>query len=174
MASRPSTESWIAALHAAGYTIEGIFAEISIEESVRRADAAHRRGEDDLRRSRGHGGRYIPAEAIRALASTSAASQPRPLGTAWYPGGGEVARMIGDYQQSRLTLDDLASYFQSRAWSFVPRDWAAELGAARDAVDDLEPVIAGTFDDVVHAYDRGAITNPDYAVLALGTARASR
>ena len=73
MASRPSTDSWIAALHAAGYTIEGIFAEISIEESIRRADAAHRRGEEDLRRGQGHGGRYIPAEAIRALASPSTA-----------------------------------------------------------------------------------------------------
>ena len=52
--------------------------------------------------------------------------------------------------------------------------WAGELGAARDAVDDLEPVIAGTFDDVVHACDRGALTPPDYAVLALATAQASR
>jgi hypothetical protein len=174
MASRASTDSWIAALHAAGYTIEGIFAEISIEESVRRTDAAHRRGQEDLRRGQGHGGRYIPPEAIRALASPSADAAARPPGAAWYPGGGEVARMISDYRQGRLTLHDLASDFQSRTWSSVPRDWAAELSPARDAIDDLEPVIAGTFDDVVHAYDRGAITTPDYAVLALAAAQASR
>jgi hypothetical protein len=82
MASRASTDTWIAALHAAGYTIEGIFAEITIDESVRRADAAHRGGEEDLRRGQGHGGRYIPADAIRALAATSTHSQPRLLGAA--------------------------------------------------------------------------------------------
>lgn len=39
--------------------------------------------------------------------------------------------------------------------------------AARDAIDDRKSVIAGTFDDVVHGYDRSAIiiTTTDYAVL---------
>jgi hypothetical protein len=32
--------------------------------------------------------------------------------------------------------------------------------------------MAGTFDDVVHAYDRGLITSADYAVLANAAARA--
>jgi hypothetical protein len=84
MASRTSTDSWIAALHAAGYTIGGIFAKISIEESVHRVDAAHRLGEEELRRGQGHGGRYIPANAIRALSVTSADSRARSLGAAWY------------------------------------------------------------------------------------------
>jgi len=35
-------------------------------------------------------------------------------------------------------------------------------------------VTAGTFDDVVHAYDRGAITTADYAVLVQEAARARR
>jgi hypothetical protein len=48
-----------------------VFAEISIEESVRRADAEHRRGQDQFRHGHGHGGRFIPPEAIRALADTT-------------------------------------------------------------------------------------------------------
>jgi hypothetical protein len=140
----------------------------------RRADAAPRRGREELRQDQGYGGRYIPAEAIRAVAGTSTANGADPAGEAWYPGGGEVSRLIGGYQVGRLRLDDLAGAFRSRAWSAVAPDWAADLGAASDAVDDLEPVIAGTFDDVVHACDCGALTGAGYAVLAEATASARR
>ncbi len=172
MASHVSTQSWIGTLRAAGYTVEAVLAEISIEESVRRADAAHRRGQEQLRRGRGHGGRYIPAEAIRALAGTCAAGDASPACEPWYPGGGEVGRLLRDYRAGRLTLPDLASAVRARTWAAVPRGWLAELGPGRDAADDLEPVMAGTFDDVVHAYDRGVITSADYAVLANAAARA--
>ena len=75
MASQHAVESWIAAHRRAGYTIHGIFVELSIEESVRRSEAMHRRGHDEYRRGHGHGGRYIPAGAIRALALPAV---PRP------------------------------------------------------------------------------------------------
>ena len=78
MASQHAVESWIAAHRRAGYTIDAIFVELSIEESVRRSDAMHRRGHDEYRRGRGYGGRYIPAEAIRALALPAV---PAPGGT---------------------------------------------------------------------------------------------
>lgn len=91
MAARTSTGSWVAALRASGYDISGVFADISIDESVRRADAAHRHGEEELRAGRGHGGRYIPPEAIRALAAAGPGSaDPAPGGgrAAWYPAPG--------------------------------------------------------------------------------------
>jgi hypothetical protein len=66
-AAQHSIESWISAHRRAGYTIAGVFAEISIEESVRRAEAEHRRGQDQYRHGHGYGGRFIPPEAIRAL-----------------------------------------------------------------------------------------------------------
>ena len=115
MASRAATQNWIATLHAAGYPVEAVFAEISavfaeisIAESIGRCDAAHRHGEEELRRGRGYGGRYIPADAIQALADT--------------PDG----------------------------------------------------AIAGTFDDVVHAYDQGALTAADYTVLVHAATQARR
>ena len=67
-ASQHAVESWIAAHRRAGYTIDAIFVELSIGESVRRSAAMHRRGHDEYRQGRGYGGRFIPAEAIRALA----------------------------------------------------------------------------------------------------------
>jgi hypothetical protein len=100
--TRVRPDGWIAELHAAGYTIEGIFAEISIEESIRRTDAAHRHGEEELRMGRGCGGQYILPEAIRVLAHTSTPGETGPPDAAWYPGGGGVGHLIGDYQAGWL------------------------------------------------------------------------
>jgi hypothetical protein len=50
----------------AGYAVTGVFAEISIEESVRRCEAEHRRKHDDYRKGVGYGGRYVRPHAIRA------------------------------------------------------------------------------------------------------------
>jgi hypothetical protein len=68
MASRLPVEAWTAAMKSTGHSVHGIFVDISIEESVRRADARYRSGHEAYRRGKGYGGRYISAEAIRALA----------------------------------------------------------------------------------------------------------
>jgi predicted kinase len=69
MASRASTEGRIGALREAGYTqIEGIFVDIPVEESVSRADSRHRQGQADFWAGDGVGGRFIPAEMIKAHA----------------------------------------------------------------------------------------------------------
>lgn len=80
-AAQHCIESWISAHRRAGYTIAGVFAEISIEESVRRADAEHRRGQDQYRHRHGYGGRFIPPEAIRALANTTPEPATAATGT---------------------------------------------------------------------------------------------
>jgi hypothetical protein len=176
--ARTSTDSWLAALRAGGYDIQGVFADISIDESVRRADAAHRRGEEELRSGRGYGGRYIPPEAIRALAADPPAPPgppaPAPAGgaVAWRRGLSYAARLISAYQSGELTLAGLAGSFRSCRWAAVPRSWAPGLEDARAAIDDLEPLIPGTFDDVVLAYDQGRITDTDYAALASAAASA--
>jgi hypothetical protein len=74
--------------------------------------------------------------------------------------------MIGGYQAGQISLDDLASGFRNRTWAAITRDWGRKTGPARGAADDFEPVIAGRFDDVVHAYDHSASTSIGYAVLA--------
>jgi predicted kinase len=68
MSSRTTTERRISDLRAAGYTVDGLFVDIPVETSVRRADSRHREGEDDYRAGKGLGGRYVPPEVIRAQA----------------------------------------------------------------------------------------------------------
>jgi hypothetical protein len=173
MASAQSVTSWLSALRSAGYNVEGIFADLGIEESVRRSDAAHRRGEDEYRSGRGHGGRYVPPEAIRALAYSPAAEErsnwaPASGGAwdAWFPGG-EVTGMIDAWRAGRMTREDLVWQFRARNWPPVPSACPPDMTEARAAIDDLEPYVLGSFDDVVLAYDLGQLTDADYEVLVV-------
>jgi hypothetical protein len=182
MAAQHAVESWIAAHRQAGYTIDAIFVELSIEESVRRSEAMHRCGHDDYRRGRGYGGRYIPADAIRALALPAVPAPggtPQAEGVSPGPGGGipsapvpddEVKDMIRAYLDGALTLDAICQEFRSRRWPAVPTTCPAGLEAAASAIDDPEPYAPGSFDDVVRAYDLGWITDPDYEAFAAAAA----
>ena len=77
MSSRESTEKRIDQLHAAGYSVTGIFVDIPVEVSVRRAEARHRAGHEDYRAGIGLGGRYVPPEVIRAQSDQEWGSQNR-------------------------------------------------------------------------------------------------
>jgi predicted kinase len=78
MSSRASTERRIDELHSAGYTrIEGIFVDIPIEISEARAGSRHREGHDVYRGGEGLGGRFVPAEMIRAQADPEWGSRNR-------------------------------------------------------------------------------------------------
>lgn len=68
MSSTESTEDRLDALSRAGYTSAGIFVDIPVEESIRRADERHRRGHEDYREGIGLGGRYVQPEVIRSQA----------------------------------------------------------------------------------------------------------
>jgi predicted kinase len=65
MASQTSAQGRIDDLKEAGYTIKGIFVDIPVETSVRRAESRHRHGHEDYRYGTGHGGRYVPSNVIR-------------------------------------------------------------------------------------------------------------
>jgi hypothetical protein len=181
LASWRAAESWTYALRFADYAVNAVFADIGIDEAVRRSDEAFRRGEDEFRRGHGYGGRRIPAEAILALASPAAAA-PRnrirwavgarsagaiggTVGTGTFPGSA-VTAMLVSYRDGRLTLDDLSLEFRVRRWPQVPDVCPPELDQARAAIDDPEPYVPGSFDDVVLAYDLGWLSDPDYEVLA--------
>jgi predicted kinase len=182
-ASQHAVESWIAAHRRAGYTIHAIFAELSIEESVRRSAARRRRGHDEYRQRRGYGGRFIPPAAIRALAGApagcpvqdvvpclpEAADSGRDLVVP-----GEVATMIRAYLAGEMTLDALCGRFRSRRWPAVPPVTPPGMEEAAAVIDDPEPYVPGSFDDVVRAYDRGWITDPDYEALAAAAAAGVR
>jgi predicted kinase len=77
MSSPESTERRISDLRAAGYSIVGIFVDIPVETSVRRADTRHRLGHEDYRAGIGLGGRYVPPEVIRAQADDDWGSKNR-------------------------------------------------------------------------------------------------
>lgn len=183
MTSAHSVQSWLAALRWAGYAVTRVFAEISIEESVRRCEAEHRHKHEAYRNGVGCGGRYVRTEAIRALpvatndmtraqTQASAAAIPpvasgpggRSPGAA-FPGG-EVTGMIAAYQAGKLSLGDLVLEFQARCWPAVASACPPGMEQAAPAIDDPEPYVPGTFDEVVLAYDLGHLTDADYKVLA--------
>ena len=181
LASWRAAEAWTYALRFADYAVTAVFADISLEEAVRRSGEAYRRGEEEFRRGYGHGGRRIPAAAIRALA-TPAAVAPRnrirwavgarsagaiggTVGTGTFPGSAVMA-MLASYRDGRLSLDDLSLEFRARRWPQVPDVCPPDLEQARDAIDDPEPYVPGSFDDVVLAYDLGWLSDADYDILA--------
>lgn len=181
LASWRAAEAWTYALRFADYAVTAVFADIAVDEAVRRSGEARRRGEEAFRRGYGHGGRHIPAAAIRALASPVAAATGNRIrwavgarsagaiggtvGTGTFPGSA-VTAMLVSYRDGRLTLDDLSLEFRARRWPQVPDVCPPELEQARAAIDDPEPYVPGSFDDVVLAYDLGWLSDADYNLLA--------
>ncbi len=181
LASWRAAESWTYALRFADYAVNAVFADIDVDEAVLRSAEARRRGEEDYRRGHGYGGRNIPASAIRALASPAAAASRNRIrwavgarsagaiggtvGTGTFPGS-SVTAMLASYRAGRITLDDLSLEFRARRWPEVPDVCPPELEPARAAIDDPEPYVPGSFDDVVLAYDLGWLSGADYDLLA--------
>jgi hypothetical protein len=182
LASWRAAEAWTYALRFADYEMTAVFAAIGVDEAVRRAEEARRRGEEEFRRGRGHGGRVIPAAAIRALASPVAAATGNRIrwavgarsagaiggtvGSGTFPGSA-VITMLTSYREGRISLDDLSLEFRARRWPRIPDVCPPELEAAREAIDDPEPYVPGSFDDVVLAYDLGWLSAADFDILAV-------
>jgi predicted kinase len=66
MASKQSTERRLDDLDSAGYTTSGLFVDIPVEVSLRRADQRHRDGHEQYRSGQGMGGRFVPEEVTTA------------------------------------------------------------------------------------------------------------
>ncbi len=65
MAKTGSIAERVESLRAAGYSeVDGVFVDIPVEVSVRRADARYREGHDEFRAGQGIGGRYVPEATI--------------------------------------------------------------------------------------------------------------
>jgi hypothetical protein len=181
LASPRAAEAWMYALRFAGYAVTAVFADIDIEEAVRRSGEAHRRGEQEYRHGRGYGGRRIPAEAIRALAGPAAAEVRNRI--RWASGaraagippdgpgesgfaGSAVTAMLASYRAGRLTLEDLGLEFRARRWPAVPAVCPPDMAPGTAAIDDPEPYVPGSLDDVVLAYDLGQLSGDEYEFLA--------
>jgi hypothetical protein len=182
LASWRAAEAWTYALRFADYEMTAVFAVIGVDEAVRQAEEARRRGEEEFRRGRGYGGRVIPAAAIRALASPIAAATGNRIrwavgarsagaiggtvGSGTFPGSA-VITMLTSYREGRISLDDLSLEFRARRWPRIPDVCPPELEPAREAIDDPEPYVPGSFDDVVLAYDLGWLSAADFDILAI-------
>lgn len=77
MSSASTTSQRLGELDRGGYRTTGIFADISIGEALRRADARHREEHEEYRAGIGFGGRYVPPEVIEAQADPEWASRNR-------------------------------------------------------------------------------------------------
>jgi hypothetical protein len=87
----------------------------------------------------------------------------------------EVSEMISALRDGTMTLDEVAQQFRERKWP--RRRWkppASYLEMAARAQQDPEPYMAGSFDDVTDAYDRGELSRDEYRVLSEAVAESKQ
>ena len=87
----------------------------------------------------------------------------------------EVTELIAAFRDGSLSLEEVAQRFRERTWPRTrkpePASYA-EMAAA--AMEDPEPDVPGSFDEVVAAYDRGELTRVQYRTLAEAVAESLR
>lgn len=84
----------------------------------------------------------------------------------------EVTDLIDAYRGGELTLDELAQRFRARNWPLRrPAPRTASEGWRRE-LEDPEPILEGSFDEVVSAYHRGLLSGDEYEVLSLAVSEA--
>jgi hypothetical protein len=87
----------------------------------------------------------------------------------------EVTELIAALRDGSLSLDEVAQRFRERSW---PRTRKPEPGSylemASAGLEDPEPDVPGSFDDVTAAYDRGELTREQYRTLAEAVAESLR
>jgi hypothetical protein len=89
--------------------------------------------------------------------------------------GTEVTEMIAAFRDGSLSLDELAQRFRERSWPRTRKpEPASYLEMAAAALQDPEPDVPGSFDEVVAAYDRGELTRAQYRMLAEAVAESLR
>src|SRR5262249_39358803 len=99
---------------------------------------------------------------MAGTASTTRAPPPswlRPVAEKRTMADTEVTEMIAAFQNGSLSLEELAQRFRERSWPRTRKPEPAsyfEMAAA--GLEDPEPDVPGSFDEVVAAYDRGELT----------------
>jgi hypothetical protein len=79
----------------------------------------------------------------------------------------EVSELIAALRAGSMSLDEVARRFRERSWPDPPRPLArTESEVAALLMDDPDPYVPGSFDEVNLAYDRQELTDQQYRVLA--------
>jgi hypothetical protein len=87
----------------------------------------------------------------------------------------EVTDLIAALRNGTLSLDEVAQLFRSRAWPKTRKPSPTSyLEMATAALEDPEPDVPGSFDEVTAAYDRGELTREQYRALAEAVADSLR
>jgi hypothetical protein len=87
----------------------------------------------------------------------------------------EVTDLIKQLRAGTLTLDEVAQRFRERKWPRRRREPPATyFEMASRTLEDPEPYVPGSFDDVTDAYDRGDISLAEYGVLSDAIAESKR
>jgi hypothetical protein len=85
----------------------------------------------------------------------------------------EVTDLIAALRAGTLSLDEVARRFRERSWPDVVRpEPESYLELAAQSLEDPEPDMPGSFDEVTAAYDRRELTREQYRVLAKAAAEA--
>jgi len=87
----------------------------------------------------------------------------------------EVTELIAAFRDGSLSLEEVAQRFRERSWPRTRKpESTSYLEMAAAAMEDPEPDVPGSFDEVVAAYDRGELTREQYRTLAEAVAESLR
>src|SRR5580692_2420265 len=87
----------------------------------------------------------------------------------------EVADLLAALRNGTMTTAEVAKRFSERTW---PRQQQSEPGSylemASREMQDPEPYVSGSYDDVAAAYHRSELSDEQYAVLIEPIAQSKR
>jgi hypothetical protein len=87
----------------------------------------------------------------------------------------EVSDLIKALRDGTMTLEQVAERFRDRRWPRRRRSPPASYQEmAMRSLEDPEPYVPGSFDDVTDAYDRGELSDHEYDTLAEAMAESLR
>lgn len=87
----------------------------------------------------------------------------------------EVNELLDGLHQGKLTLDEVAGKFRDRKWPRRRKDEAhSYLDMAVAELQDPDPYIPGSFDDVAAAYHQKKISRDQFRALSEAVADAQR
>jgi hypothetical protein len=87
----------------------------------------------------------------------------------------EVKDLLNALHEGNITLDEVAQHFRTRKWPRRPKsDPASYLDMAAAELQDPDPYIPGSFDDVAAAYHQKKITRDQFRALSEAVADAQR
>jgi hypothetical protein len=87
----------------------------------------------------------------------------------------EITELLNALQDGRMTLDEVAQRFREHSW---PRRRPAETSSYEEMVarelEDPDPFIPGSYDEVAAAYHQKRISKDQFQVLSEAVAAAQR